>query len=174
MLVHQVVDHAPSGFGQVGIEVAGAPCIFHIAYHHYLFLIRRQKESRDAAGVLGCLHAVGSVGIHSPHLRVSVCIGVEECYASSAVEPHGAIFAFRRVGDTRGGRFASDSYCVEVVVGVVFSEILVGHAEEHCFAVGSHTGSADAAESFERFDVEHASAGSGGATRHKQCACCHC
>ena len=43
-----------------------------------------------------------------------------------ATEHAGGISGF---GDARGGRFASDSYCVEVVVGVVFSEILVGHSE---------------------------------------------
>ena len=176
VLVHEVVDHASCGQGQVGVEVAGAAGVFHFSYYYYSGFVGRQQEAVDASGVLGGLGAGRSVGVHCPHLHGSVGCGIEECYPPAAVEPHGTAFALGCVGDAQG--FAAvDGYCVEVVVGAVCREVFVGDSEEHCLAVGRNRRSRYSAEAFYNVD------GVGGQVclscrcglcLDGQCCCAHC
>ena len=117
MLVHKVVHHASGGFRQVGIYVGGIAGVFHIAYDHHFLFVRRKQETADAACMFAGLGAGAAVGVHCPHLHVAVGVGIEECYAASAIEPHRPALAFRRGGDAHRLRsFLGKVESVQLVV----------------------------------------------------------
>ena len=71
------------------------------------------------------LDAVGTVGIHGPHLGIAVGIGIEEGYFVAAGYPYGRAFAFWSIGDFDGRILAAYGHKIEIVIGVVFGQIFI-------------------------------------------------
>ena len=157
MFVHEVVDDAGIGLGEVGIYILSGAAIFYGGDKEHFGAVGRHGEACHTV-FHACDHmAVGSVGIHHPHLRLAV-LGCNEGYAASAVNPYGLVFRVGRAGEPLHVGAVGVHY-KELVVALVLLNALIADAIKNFSAVGRYLRVRHTAEGLESLDGEFAVGG---------------